>query len=41
MSLRTLPLLAVALNGSRDRAGVPRTADQLAETARAAVAAAA
>ena len=33
-----MPLLEVALNGSRDYAGVPRTAEQLAETARAAVA---
>jgi uncharacterized protein (DUF849 family) len=38
MSVGTVPLLEVALNGSRDHAGVPRTAEQLAEAARAAVA---
>jgi uncharacterized protein (DUF849 family) len=38
MNMRTLPLLAVALNGSRDHPGVPRTVEQLAEAARLAVA---
>jgi uncharacterized protein (DUF849 family) len=38
MSVRIVPLLEVALNGSRDHAGVPRTAEQLAAAAHAAVA---
>jgi len=33
MSVRSVPLLEVALNGSRDHAGVPRTAEQLADAA--------
>lgn len=38
MNTHALPLLEAALNGSRDHARVPRTAEPLAEAARAAVA---
>ena len=34
---QTLPVIEVALNGSRDHAAAPRTADELAESARAAM----